>query len=701
MATDEATTDSRLDRESEENESTKKHSSENTVGTPQPEPSTRPLHVLVSAASTSPPQPMKNDTPLNQCNVIVTRNIDTSPKSVESSSTENENSEKKQEEATCGDPSVATRAGQPATLTKARLTKEYLNETYTKLELQKLCRELGISKIYSVKKEQLIEKILKSTLSAQEAISHSDASTNELTASPPQLQTTPVINSSGSAQGTQAEKDHEITRLNEEIVKINLVLTKMTDRLANLETKFERLATTESGASSSPPPPPTSADSASMCRLDNRMKKLEDAMENFLTVTKVSCTNEKPHASENSPNIESRVLSLERGVTMINSKNNSVKDKNPCLPLEQTENVNTVQPDTLILGDSNLINIWATDLREKCKIRTLRNATFDMMKCWVQENLSWTPSKCIIYGGSYDLRENDSPEVTLDNLQALTSELKQKNNNMKLCISLLVPTVEDDTLQAMINDHNLHIAKWAKDNGVYSVNPDPDFRRLTREIDDTCYEEQENEVTILSRSGVVRLLNVFAKQLPNFTEHVNWDQVKINTERHLACSLLVSAQNSKHKKTVSQNTNTHNQERETGEGWQLVKNRRQRRDEGKGLRSPQGAHQRPSHTPDGRRGYNDAPPHTTHRSPTYPLARTTQPHYNSPHQHHDTPHPRHNTSHTHPHPRHTTNRKVGCFNCGEFNHVQANCRLDHKVKCHKCRNYGHKDRYCPYYYSTY
>ena len=43
--------------------------------------------------------------------------------------------------------------------------------------------------------------------------------------------------------------------------------------------------------------------------------------------------------------------------------------------------------------------------------------------------------------------------------------------------------------------------------------------------------------------------------------------------------------------------------------------------------------------------------------------------------------------------------KVGCYNCGEFNHVQAKCRFDHKLSCGICRRLGHKSRLCQYYSS--
>ena len=38
--------------------------------------------------------------------------------------------------------------------------------------------------------------------------------------------------------------------------------------------------------------------------------------------------------------------------------------------------------------------------------------------------------------------------------------------------------------------------------------------------------------------------------------------------------------------------------------------------------------------------------------------------------------------------------RPGCYNCGEFNHRQANCRFDHKIRCNVCYEYGHKSRLC-------
>ena len=46
--------------------------------------------------------------------------------------------------------------------------------------------------------------------------------------------------------------------------------------------------------------------------------------------------------------------------------------------------------------------------------------------------------------------------------------------------------------------------------------------------------------------------------------------------------------------------------------------------------------------------------------------------------------------------RDTMLRKRGCYNCGEMNHRQAQCRYDHRLKCGNCHLYGHKQRVCSF-----
>ena len=38
-------------------------------------------------------------------------------------------------------------------------------------------------------------------------------------------------------------------------------------------------------------------------------------------------------------------------------------------------------------------------------------------------------------------------------------------------------------------------------------------------------------------------------------------------------------------------------------------------------------------------------------------------------------------------------KNVGCYNWGEFIHVQRNCRFDHKLLCDNCQRPCYKNRY--------
>ena len=116
--------------------------------------------------------------------------------------------------------------------------------------------------------------------------------------------------------------------------------------------------------------------------------------------------------------------------------------------------------------------------------------------------------------------------------------------------------------------------------------------------------------------------------------------------------------------------------------------------------------------PRGREGYSerrqrdqDTPsPHTSHSSGSR-LHRHHSPDTNTTHYNRQNPHPYHRYPHSHNdithneypfHPRQSKPRR-GCYNCGEFNHHQSNCRYDHQIRCGNCYNLGHKYKSCNYY----
>ena len=89
---------------------------------------------------------------------------------------------------------------------------------------------------------------------------------------------------------------------------------------------------------------------------------------------------------------------------------------------------------TLLLGDDNLREVRLSDLEENCSVKTVNDTTMDLLKCWVSEKLEWVPDKSIVYCGMNDLLENENLNEVLDDLGSLTSELKNKNENVELFV---------------------------------------------------------------------------------------------------------------------------------------------------------------------------------------------------------------------------------------------------------------------------
>ena len=107
--------------------------------------------------------------------------------------------------------------------------------------------------------------------------------------------------------------------------------------------------------------------------------------------------------------------------------------------------LSTENEKTLLLGDDNLRGVRVSDLGENCSVRTIKDATIDLLKCWVDEKLDWTPSKCIIYCGTHDMIENENLVSVFDNLGALISELKSRRENIELFVCELAPIPENET----------------------------------------------------------------------------------------------------------------------------------------------------------------------------------------------------------------------------------------------------------------
>ena len=95
-----------------------------------------------------------------------------------------------------------------------------------------------------------------------------------------------------------------------------------------------------------------------------------------------------------------------------------------------------------MIGDENLSEVKPSDLGNDCYVKTIKDTTMDLTKCWVSEKLEWTPDKCVIYCGGNDLMESDSLNAIFDDLGQLISELQDRNSNIELFVCELVPKLK-------------------------------------------------------------------------------------------------------------------------------------------------------------------------------------------------------------------------------------------------------------------
>ena len=472
--------------------------------------------------------------------------------------------------------------------------------------------------------------------------------------------------------------------------------------------------------------------------------------------------------------LQHRVNELEQQIHKSSKRCNQVADPPPT--------------DCLLLGDTNLQKVLRSDLADTCSVRTITGANMDLLRSWVTEKLNRSPSDCVIYGGVYDILCDVAPEIILDNLGVLISDLKEKNTEMKIYVCETVPIPMSQEIQAKIDNYNEHLEKWCEKNGVTIIKTVSTFRLGTGDLDDLCFETAKDNVSmIFNRLGVIKLLGTIKKQCADFHLCSDWNNVK----RKLTMSHNIT----QHKKAFSKQV-THKQSLPEsiiypfpppstaalasvasqphhpptrvvsrppptqGGTFQHpnsvvphhlppstyaqaayacppphrvsypssdtpVQRGASRPPPGSVLRfqNTEMAHIPPDYMPHndtlrprsaeavqwgssrgGGRGqqstFNEARNDQHHSRDVSWRWRTDSRNFNSYHKTRDInrhkvqiPSSSYNTNY------HAADRykKVGCYNCGEFNHRQATCRFEHKVQCQQCYTFGHKSRLCSYY----
>jgi len=373
-------------------------------------------------------------------------------------------------------------------------------------------------------------------------------------------------------------------------------------------------------------------------------------------------------------NLQERLSALENQVLQNRARNDEHGT---------SSNTQSISPQEklLFLGDSNICKMASSDLSEKCSIRTLNGANLDIIKCWVAEKLTWTPTKCILYCGMQDLQDDASSETIIDNLGELISTLKEKNENMTIYVCELVPALKDPVNQCQVKDYNNVLIEWCFKNNLNIIKTDLPFRLGTGELDELCLHASDNSNFLtLNRFGVVRLLDIICKQYPDIGLCDDLHEVK----RNLA--VLSGKIHYASHKVLSSNEN----------GFNSGKNKNMENGNDRNIN---------------RNNHNHL--NISNRRPQFPNSNarnTTNPRYNSPISPMHNRAPQYPPPRTHPYPQTdagnynaTQNsdrynsrsyRSKGCLNCGEYNHNQTTCRFDHQLRCRNCNMLGHKSKLC-------
>ena len=246
---------------------------------------------------------------------------------------------------------------------------------------------------------------------------------------------------------------------------------------------------------------------------------------------------------------------------------------------------------------------------------------------------------------------------------------------------------------------------WGASNGVSVIKSNLKFRLGTGEVDRLCYNTSlsEDEDCFLNRYGVIRLLDAIDKQCTVFDLSENWDSII----RQITATPYISRNQSDHK----------TQRQMASDSW------RDRADNSRPIARTNHQSRLTARTSAkygnaeviNNRDYNDnqifrygnkysANQEDPYMStfPTWRRNSRQQAYQRDPRQHRSPspdmrPPAFHRTQPTDPRagPTWETRRyHRPCHNCGEMNHGLSECRIQRRVKCNNCNEYGHKTKLC-------
>ena len=473
-------------------------------------------------------------------------------------------------------------------LTLENPTRDFIHANYKKEDLQKQCRELGISKVW-VNKDKLIDMILENHRNNRPTIPESNVQVRQST----ELDETDIFEILEELREGENIRDKEINDLKELLHSAQVTINKLSDRVSLLEEK----------------------------------------------------------------------VTLFQGTPLSHPLNPFLQGSSSSRPKAE---------GTLLLGDTNLSPVRASDLSNNCSVRTIKGANIDLLKCWISEKLQWVPSNCILYCGLQDILDKSTPSDIFDRLGSLIAELKQINENMNIHICELAPIPNVCDYDEHINNFNNQVATWSTENGVSTIKTNLQFRLGTGEVDRMCYNDTGENDNFLNRFGIIRLLNVISKSCPSLKLHENWETIM---------SQGIPTSSFDNSRRINFNENNH--EKTNNKATRYIRSHHSHI-RGKRI-SRTNTRQFPSQP--NRRYYEDSSFRTFHRGQRNFNERRRN--YHSHRSYQGWANQQREGPQNYDHHR-------TCFNCGENNHTLPECRYDHRIKCNHCNEFGHKTRLCPY-----
>ncbi|KAK3852968.1 hypothetical protein Pcinc_040466 [Petrolisthes cinctipes] len=417
-------------------------------------------------------------------------------------------------------------------------TRDYLEKTFNKPDLQKWCRELGLTKVW-VTKDELIKMILQNCQSKPRAPDEQDPALTpgDIIPAPTSLgdswQVPPSFGNSPSASRPPNDPETPTTLsglLPSGWCEITFTPPNVSESPSPPTDNPETDPTPSDDSRSALPPsnnlpqaPPVPTASDDLCppstspvsgqttstHPDIRhtvsashyiTKESEATQIDVQKLTKDIATimmkletkdleielmsTEIKAAYATIENLQKRVSDLEQQTQK--RSNQSTQAANPPYPTS-----------SLLLGDNNLRRVLRSDLTDTSSVKTVTGANMDLLRSWVNEKLNRIPLECVIYGGMYDILHDVAPEIILDNLGCLISDLKEKNTDMKINVCQIVPTPMSHKTQVKIQEYNEQLEKWCETNGVTIINTVPTFRLGTGDIDDLCFETATDKAPLL------------------------------------------------------------------------------------------------------------------------------------------------------------------------------------------------------------